>query len=69
MPRLALRKQGADLGGQRRGHEFVGVEVQQPGSGALLLGETLLQAVAAPRLADDARAGSACHLDGAIGGP
>jgi hypothetical protein len=65
--RARAPEQRADLVGQGRGHELVGVDVEQPGPCALLLGKALLGTVAAPGLAEDAGTGGAGDVEGGVG--
>lgn len=65
--RFALGEQCCDLGDEFRRSDLIGVEVQQPGMAALLLGETLLRSVARPVALDHARAQIGCDGLGAVG--
>ena len=60
-------QEGADLGLEFGGELLVGVEGEDPGSGAAFDGEVFLAGEAEPGLADDLGVEGSGDLDGAIG--
>lgn len=65
--RLVL-EEGADLGGEFGGDDFVGVDVEEPGVGAVVEGAVDLSAVAAPGLVEDGGAEATGDVEGGVGG-
>ncbi len=50
MARLAMGEQGLDFRHQRGRQPFIGIEIEQPGMPALLLGKALLRPIAGQSL-------------------